>query len=106
MKLCDAVEALAALAQPSRLEVFRLLACHGEEGLLAGDISKQLDIPKPTLSFHLKELQQGGLIESERHGRSITYRLHIDGVRDLLGFLGDDCCRGYPELCAQQTKCG
>jgi len=99
MKLNEAVVALSALAQPSRLEVFRLLAHYGTDGLCAGDISKQLGIPKPTLSFHLKELSQAGLIDSERSGRSITYSLHIDSMRNLLTFLSNDCCHGRPELC-------
>ena len=96
MELNGAVDALSALAQPSRLEVFRLLAKHGGQGLCAGDISKLLGIPKPTLSFHLKELSQASLITSERHGRSIIYHLHIDGLQDLLAFLGEDCCDGHP----------
>lgn len=104
MKLNEAVTALSALAQPSRLEVFRLLASHGEQGLCAGDISTQLDIPKPTLSFHLKELSHAGLIQSERHGRSITYQLHINGISGLIAFLSNDCCQGHPELCTRQQS--
>jgi len=99
------VDALSALAQPSRLEVFRLLARYGKDGLCAGDISKELGIPKPTLSFHLKELHEAELITSERNGRSITYRLHIEGMRSLMAFLTDDCCHGHPELCAPAQKC-
>jgi len=99
MKATDAVCALAALAQPSRLEVFRLLANRGDLGLCAGDISRRLKIPKPTLSFHLKELSHAGLVYSERDGRSVTYYLHIKGMRSLMAFLTDDCCRGQPELC-------
>lgn len=99
MKLNEAVTALGALAQPARLKVFRLLVKHGKEGLPAGEISKRLKIPKPTLSFHLKELVNGGLIESERQGRSIIYRLRTDGMRELMAFLSEDCCQGRPELC-------
>lgn len=105
MELFDAVTALSALAQPSRLEVFRLLSKQGEQGLCAGDISKKLEIPKPTLSFHLKELSQAGLITSERYGRSIIYQLHIKGMQNLLAFLSDDCCGGRPELCQPQQQC-
>ena len=100
MKLNDAVRALTALAQPSRLQVFQLLAARGDLGLCAGSISKQLKIPKPTLSFHLKELSQAGLIDSKRDGRSITYYLHVEGMRRLMAFLSKDCCQGRPDLCA------
>lgn len=100
MKLNKAVDALSALAQPSRLEVFRLLARHGSQGLCAGDISKQLGIPKPTLSFHLKELHQASLIDSEKQGRSIVYRLNTITMQSLLTYLSQDCCQGQPELCA------
>ncbi len=105
MKPNDAVTALSALAQPTRLAIFRLLARQGEPGLCAGDLSKQLAIPKPTLSFHLKELSHAGLVESDRNGRSITYRLRIDGMRGLMAFLSDDCCQGRPELCTPAQKC-
>lgn len=99
MKLIEACAALTALAQPSRLEVFRLLVVSGDDGLSAGSISEQLNIPKPTLSFHLKELSHAGLIQSERVGRSIIYRLHNEGMRELMNFLTQDCCQGRPELC-------
>lgn len=98
MKLNEAVVALAALAQPSRLQVFRLLVSSGD-GLCAGDIAERLELPKPTLSFHLKELNQAGLIEARRDGRVIHYRVRIEGIRDLMGFLTEDCCQGRPELC-------
>ena len=105
MKLNDATTALAALAQPSRLEVFRLLVQCGEQGICAGDISEQLDIAKPTLSFHLKELSQAGLISSEREGRSIIYSLHVSKMKDLMTFLTEDCCQGRPELCSSDSSC-
>ena len=99
MKLTDAVDCLSALAQPSRLEVFRLLVKTGEEGLCAGDIAEQLGLPKPTLSFHLKELVRADLVEAQRDGRSIIYRMRVDGVRALMGFLTEDCCQGREDLC-------
>ena len=105
MKLFDAANALSALAQPSRLEVFRLLVRSGEEGICAGDISKHLNIPKPTLSFHLKELAQAGLVDSRRDGRSIIYRLNVTGMKDLMSFLTEDCCQGRPELCQPTNNC-
>ena len=104
MELLEAVTALSALSQPSRLEVFRLLVKSGEDGLCAGEISLELGIPKPTLSFHLKELSHAGLITSERNGRSIIYQLHIEGMSELMNFLTQDCCQGRPELCNIQPQ--
>lgn len=105
MKLIEAAHTLSALAQPSRLEVFRLLVRCGSDGMPAGNISEQLGIPKPTLSFHLKELNQAGLVSSERNGRSINYRLNVTGMKDLMTFLTEDCCQGRPELCASDDNC-
>lgn len=105
MELKEAAVALSALAQPSRLEVFRLLVTRGDDGLCAGDLSKQLGIPKPTLSFHLKELSHAGLINSERHGRSIIYSLNVTGMSSLMSFLTEDCCQGKPELCSPNQGC-
>lgn len=99
METKEAAVALAALSQPSRLEVFRLLVKSGENGLYAGEISRELDIPKPTLSFHLKELSHAGLIAARRDGRSIFYSLNIGGMSALMNFLARDCCQGRPELC-------
>jgi DNA-binding transcriptional ArsR family regulator len=99
MKLIDAISVLGSLAQPARLKVFRLLVKQGEEGLCAGDISKKLGVPKPTLSFHLKDLVNAGLIGSEKDGRSITYRLQPKRMNQLMNFLMEDCCQGKPELC-------
>lgn len=103
MEINEATTALAALAQASRLEVFRRLVIAGEEGLCAGEISLELDIPKPTLSFHLKELSHAGLITSKRNGRSIIYRLNVTGMKELMDFLSQDCCQGRPELCNIQS---
>lgn len=105
MEMKEATTALAALAQPSRLAVFKLLVKHGAIGLSAGDISTGLEIPKPTLSFHLKELTHAGLIHSKREGRSIIYQLHISGMQSLMTFLTEDCCQGRPELCAPKQGC-
>ena len=99
MKIREASIALFALAQESRLEVFRLLAKNSPDGLCAGDLSRALDIPKPTLSFHLKELSTAGLIDSEKNGRSIKYRLQDKRMSQLMTFLTEDCCQGRPELC-------
>jgi DNA-binding transcriptional ArsR family regulator len=99
MKIKEATAALAALSQDSRLRVFRLLVRTGPEGLSAGRIARDLGVPPATLSFHLKELASAGLVEPRRSGRSLIYSLRVAGVRELLAFLTEDCCRGRPELC-------
>jgi ArsR family transcriptional regulator len=108
MEVKTAVVALTALAQESRLRVFRLLVPAGPDGLAAGEIADKLDIPAATLTFHLKELSHAGLIESEREGRSIRYSLRVEGMRELLTYLTEDCCHGHPELCASggKSNCG
>lgn len=103
MEMKQAVAALTALSQESRLEIFRLLVPLGVKGLPAGEIGEQLGIPAATLTFHLKELVHAGLLESRREGRSILYSLKVSGMRDLLQFLTEDCCGGRPELCG--TNC-
>lgn len=100
MEISQAVTALAALAHSSRLEAFRLLAKAGTEGLTAGEIAARLDVQAPTLSFHLSHLVRAGLVDSERSGRTIRYALRVDGMRDLLSYVTEDCCQGRPELCA------
>jgi ArsR family transcriptional regulator, arsenate/arsenite/antimonite-responsive transcriptional repressor len=104
MEVKQAVISLTALAQESRLRVFRLLVPSGETGLPAGEIAERLEIPPATLTFHLKELTYAGLVESRREGRSIIYSLRCDAMRDLLTFLAKDCCQGHPELCG--SPCG
>lgn len=99
MEVKTAVIALTALAQETRLRIFRLLVQAGPEGIAAGDVAEELDIPAATLTFHLKELSHAGLIDSEREGRSIRYALRVEGIRDLLNYLLHDCCKGRPELC-------
>ena len=100
MEAKTAIEALAALAQETRLAVFRLLVREGPDGLPAGAIAEQHQIPAPTLSFHLSQLNAAGLVISRRDGRSIVYAVNFAGMRDLLAFLVEDCCAGRPELCA------
>jgi ArsR family transcriptional regulator len=104
MELKQAVAALTALAQESRLRVFRLLVPTGESGMPAGEIAERLDIPSATLTFHLKELSHAGLVESRREGRSIIYSLRCEGMNELLTFLARDCCRNQPELCCPPSK--
>jgi DNA-binding transcriptional ArsR family regulator len=100
----QAVAALSALAQDSRLRVFRLLVRSGPDGLAAGEISEELSIPPATLSFHLMHLTQAGLTESKRRGRSILYALRVEGIQGLLEFLTADCCQGRPELCGSMVS--
>jgi ArsR family transcriptional regulator len=95
-----AVPALAALAQPSRLAVFRWLVEVGPEGACPGDIAERLQIPAATLSFHLKSLAHAGLVESDRDGRYIRYRANFALMRALVDFLSKDCCGGDPSKCA------
>lgn len=94
-----ALSAFAALSQPTRLDVFRLLIQIGEDGLAAGEISEMLDVQQNTLSTNLSILLKAGLIRNQREGRSIRYFADLDGVRSLLAFLMEDCCGGKPELC-------
>lgn len=94
-----ALEALAALGQETRLEVFRLLIRAGADGMAAGEIALRLGAVQNTLSAHLKILDHAGLIRAERQGRSIRYFADLTGMRDLLAFLMEDCCNGAPELC-------
>jgi ArsR family transcriptional regulator len=101
MKMKDAIAALSALAQETRLEVFRQLMRSLPEGIAAGDLAAELGVPPSTMSAHLSILLNAGLVTSERDGRSIAYRANQDGIGDLLQFLVKDCCRGRPEACAR-----
>lgn len=100
MESDEAILAFAALAQPTRLDVFRLLLEHEPDGLPAGEIARQMGVPHNTMSTHLAILSRAGLIEAERQSRSIIYRAKLDAVRTLTGFLIKDCCGGRPEICA------
>jgi DNA-binding transcriptional ArsR family regulator len=88
-----AVAQLAALAQETRLAIFRLLVEHARDGLTPGAIALQLKIPPATLSFHLKELASAGLLADRREGRFIWYRPDVDAMNRLLGYLTENCCR-------------
>ena len=96
-----ATTALAALAHEKRLAIFRLLVPCGPNGLPAGEIAGAVDISATATSFHLKELERAGLLTATRAGRYVRYAIHIDGMRDLIGFLTEDCCGGRPELCGE-----
>lgn len=94
METTDAVVALGALAQESRLAVYRLLVQAGPEGVAASDIAARLGIPANTLSFHLKNLSHAGLVESRHEGRFIYYSACYGQMNALVGFLTDNCCGG------------
>jgi ArsR family transcriptional regulator len=96
----QAILAFAALAQPTRLDVFRLLVERGPDGMAAGDIARSLAVPHNTMSTHLAVLTRAGLIAAERHSRSIVYWAQLETVRVLAGYLLKDCCGGRPEICA------
>ena len=100
MESTAAVKRLSALAQDSRLAVFRLLVRAGRDGLAAGDIARGLQITPNTLSAQLTILANAGLVTSRRDGRSIIYAADYDGMSDLLVYLMEDCCQGRPEVCA------
>jgi len=103
MKMSTAVAALGALAQESRLEIFRLLVQKGPQGLPAGEIGDRLGLPSPTLSFHLNQLRFAGLVTSRRVSRSIIYSANFKAMNGLLAYLTENCCGGAPELCAPQA---
>lgn len=92
MKTEEAVDSLAALAQESRLALFRLLVKRGPEGYSPGQLAEKLAMPGPTLSFHLKELQRANLIEGRREGRFLYYSPNFARMNALLGFLTENCC--------------
>ncbi|MEM9539230.1 MAG: metalloregulator ArsR/SmtB family transcription factor [Cyanobacteria bacterium P01_E01_bin.42] len=93
----EAVNALAALAQVSRLTIFRLLVRQGMTGMPAGEIAKTLKIPLPTLSFHLQQLNQAQLVNSRREGRYIIYTANYPKMDSLIHYLTENCCRGTDE---------
>ena len=96
-----AIEAFGALAQPSRMSVFRLLVRVGPSGLPVGEISRRLDIVPSTLSGHLAVLKRGGLLTATRHKREIHYAADLGSVNDLVGFLLSDCCDGRLDNCSE-----
>lgn len=92
MKMKNAVNALSALAQETRLEIFRLLVRKGTSGMAAGDLSSHFEMPPATMSFHLKELSNAELVVSRRESRSIIYSANYDQMQTLIGFLLENCC--------------
>jgi DNA-binding transcriptional ArsR family regulator len=99
MKTVDVVKALGALAQESRLSVFRLLVKRGPDGFMPSVIAEKLGIAGPTLSFHLKELQNAGLVSARREGRCLFYAVRFERMKGLVGFLTDECCSQASGAC-------
>jgi DNA-binding transcriptional ArsR family regulator len=99
MEIKEAVGALGALAQETRLAIFRVLVEAGPEGVPAGQLAELLEVPPATLSFHLKELAHAGLVGSRPEGRFIFYSADFDRMAALMTFLTHNCCRGMPEAC-------
>ena len=103
METPSAVTALGALAQESRLAVFRLLVQQGPKGLAAGAIARCLKVPSATMSFHLSQLSRAGLITSRRESRSIIYSASFDRMQALVDFLTENCCQGQADACGIES---
>ena len=103
MRASNAVEALAALAQEHRLTLFRLLVQAGDKGMAAGAIADALGVPKSSLSFHLAQLRNAGLILQERQHRSLIYRANYPAMNALVDYLMENCCAGTD--CGAATAC-
>lgn len=100
MKKSAVIAALSALAQETRLDVFRLLVQFGPQGLPAGEIGERLGLPGATLSFHLNTLKHAGLIRCRRESRSLIYRADFEAMNALLAYLMENCCAGQKGVCA------
>jgi DNA-binding transcriptional ArsR family regulator len=99
METKSAVTALTALAQETRLSVFRLLVEMGPGGMPAGEVGSKLEVPPATLSFHLKELSHAGLVTSRQDGRFVYYAANYEHMAALMSYLTRNCCRGMPQEC-------
>ncbi|MBV5270337.1 MAG: helix-turn-helix transcriptional regulator [Afipia sp.] len=104
MKNDQAIEVLAALAQPTRMQAFRTLVNREPTGVSAGDLARMLGVPQNTLSSHLSILSRAGLVTAERQSRSIIYRADLQTFQAVALFLFQDCCRDHPEFCAPLIK--
>jgi ArsR family transcriptional regulator len=95
-----AVTVFESLSSGIRLDAYRLLVREGKDGMVAGEIAAALDVPPTNLSFHLKAMTQAGLVTVEQQGRFQRYRANFPLIRELIGYLTDECCAGHPEQCA------
>lgn len=105
MEESTVIKALAALAQPVRLKTFRALVVAGAEGMTPGALVDLLDTPAATLSFHLKELLNAGLVTQERDGRSLIYRAAYEQMNALLSFMTMNCCQGQAQAAQTASSC-
>ncbi|MFT3957636.1 MAG: helix-turn-helix domain-containing protein [Desulfovibrio sp.] len=111
MKTQEAAKLFEALSSDVRLDIFRLLVKHAPEGLVAGEIARQLDLPSTNLSFHLKAIVHTGLVSLEKEGRFSRYRANIPLMLDVITYLTAECCAAHPEHCqsfrdASAVPCG
>ena len=104
MKPAQVVTALSALAQPTRLAIFRLLVERGPDGMAAGQVAEKLKVSPATLSFHFRTLSHAGLIESRQDGRFIYYAANFTVMNDMLEYLTENCCGGDKAACAVQVR--
>lgn len=104
MKSAQVVKALSALAQPTRLAIYRLLVACGPEGMAAGQVADKLQVSPATMSFHFKTLSHAGLIESRQDGRFIYYAANFTVMNDMLAYLTENCCAGDPDACNLPIK--
>ena len=104
MKSAQVVKALAALAQPTRLELFRLLVVQGTGGMAAGQVAEKLKVSPATLSFHFRTLSHAGLIESRQEGRFIYYTANFTVMNGMVDYLTENCCGGNAESCNMPSK--
>ena len=104
MEIDVAVTALAALAQTTRLAIFRLLVEAGPKGVSAGRIGESLEVPAATLSFHLKELFRAGLVSARQEKQFIYYVVSFERMAELMTFLTQNCCRGMPQACLSTVE--
>ncbi|MGA9667476.1 MAG: metalloregulator ArsR/SmtB family transcription factor [Gallionella sp.] len=104
MKPAQVVKALSALAQPTRLALYRLLVARGPEGVAAGEVAEKLKVSPATLSFHFRTLSHAGLIESRQDGRFIYYAANYAVMNDMLAYLTENCCGGDQSVCAVPAR--
>ncbi len=105
MEVSDAVAALGALAQDSRLGVYRLLVRAGPDGMAAGNVASELGLAPNTLTFHFDRLRQAGLVSVRREGRSMIYAARYDTMNALIAYLTENCCGGAPDQCVPAAVC-
>lgn len=104
MKPAQVVKALAALAQPTRLAIYRLLVACGPEGLAAGQVAEKLKVSPATLSFHFRTMSHAGLVDSRQEGRFIYYAANFTAMNGIVAYLTENCCGGDAAACQPKTK--